>query len=332
MKKIKITKKHIKDFLTINLGVFLMAMAYSILIDRNKLVIGGVGGIATILSNAITGLKINSSFIILIINVVLLLIALIFVGKKFFLKTLYTSLIYPVYVFMFEKIILLLQDVVPDLSLTKEELAIKLSDIALGKNAANAIMAGSYLLVIIFGAVISGFGLGLALKKGASTGGVDIIQQILLDRFKIPFSISLLMIDGTIVTVAAIYFKDFFMILYGFLFIYLSGVVLDAIVFSGFNSRAVYIITSDPEAVKNKIYSVLERGVTEIYSRGGYRQEDKKMLVCVMSNNEFYKMKTLILEIDKRAFIFVARVSEVHGEGFTYDSPEQVEKENEPSK
>lgn len=332
MKKIKITKKHIKDFLTINLGVFLMAMAYSILIDRNKLVIGGVGGIATILSNAITGLKINSSFIILIINVVLLLIALIFVGKKFFLKTLYTSLIYPVYVFMFEKIILLLQDVVPDLSLTKEELAIKLSDIALGQNAANAIMAGSYLLVIIFGAVISGFGLGLALKKGASTGGVDIIQQILLDRFKIPFSISLLMIDGTIVTVAAIYFKDSFMILYGFLFIYLSGVVLDAIVFSGFNSRAVYIITSDPEAVKNKIYSVLERGVTEIYSRGGYRQEDKKMLVCVMSNNEFYKMKTLILEIDKRAFIFVARVSEVHGEGFTYDSPEQVEKENEPSK
>lgn len=332
MKKIKITKKHIKDFLTINLGVFLMAMAYSILIDRNKLVIGGVGGIATILSNAITGLKINSSFIILIINVVLLLIALIFVGKKFFLKTLYTSLIYPVYVFMFEKIILLLQDVVPDLSLTKEELAIKLSDIALGQNAANAIMAGSYLLVIIFGAVISGFGLGLALKKGASTGGVDIIRQILLDRFKIPFSISLLMIDGTIVTVAAIYFKDFFMILYGFLFIYLSGVVLDAIVFSGFNSRAVYIITSDPEAVKNKIYSVLERGVTEIYSRGGYRQEDKKMLVCVMSNNEFYKMKTLILEIDKRAFIFVARVSEVHGEGFTYDSPEQVEKENEPSK
>lgn len=332
MKKIKITKKHIKDFLTINLGVFLMAMAYSILIDGNKLVIGGVGGIATILSNAITGLKINSSFIILIINVVLLLIALIFVGKKFFLKTLYTSLIYPVYVFMFEKIILLLQDVVPDLSLTKEELAIKLSDIALGQNAANAIMAGSYLLVIIFGAVISGFGLGLALKKGASTGGVDIIQQILLDRFKIPFSISLLMIDGTIVTAAAIYFKDFFMILYGFLFIYLSGVVLDAIVFSGFNSRAVYIITSDPEAVKNKIYSVLERGVTEIYSRGGYRQEDKKMLVCVMSNNEFYKMKTLILEIDKRAFIFVARVSEVHGEGFTYDSPEQVEKENEPSK
>lgn len=332
MKKIKITKKHIKDFLTINLGVFLMAMAYSILIDRNKLVIGGVGGIATILSNAITGLKINSSFIILIINVVLLLIALIFVGKKFFLKTLYTSLIYPVYVFTFEKIILLLQDVVPDLSLTKEELAIKLSDIALGQNAANAIMAGSYLLVIIFGAVISGFGLGLALKKGASTGGVDIIQQILLDRFKIPFSISLLMIDGTIVTVAAIYFKDFFMILYGFLFIYLSGVVLDAIVFSGFNTRAVYIITSDPEAVKNKIYSVLERGVTEIYSRDGYRQEDKKMLVCVMSNNEFYKMKTLILEIDKRAFIFVARVSEVHGEGFTYDSPEQVEKENEPSK
>lgn len=329
MKKIKITKKYIKDFLIINLGVFLMAMAYSILIDRNKLVLGGVGGIATILSNAIIKLEINSSFIILIINLILLLMALIFVGKSFFLKTLYTSLIYPVYVFIFEKLIILLEDVIPNLSSTKDELVITLSNISIGQEAVNVIMVGAYLLVIIFGAVISGFGLGLALKKGASTGGVDIIQQILLDKFKIPFSVSLLMVDGTIVTVAAIYFQDFFMILYGFLFIYLSGIVLDAIVFSGFNSRAVYIITSNPDAVKNKIYSVLERGVTEIYSRGGYKQEDRKMLLCVMSNNEFYKMKTLILEIDKRAFIFVARVSEVHGEGFTYDSLDQVELDEE---
>ena len=108
-------KRQIKDFLMINLGVFLMAIAYSVFIDPNNLVIGGVGGIATLLKDilahiTIFGMHITSSFIILIFNVILLVFAFVFIGKSFFLKTLYASLIYPVYIFILELVIHLLGD------------------------------------------------------------------------------------------------------------------------------------------------------------------------------------------------------------------------------
>lgn len=323
MKKLNITKRQIKDFLIINFGVLCMAFAYTLLIDRNDLVAGGVGGIATILSDVIYKLtsgqiSILPSIIIFTINVILLIIALIFINKDFFLKTLYCSIIYPVYIFFAELILKLLDNVIPNLTVLKANLILEYQNNPSSGLIVSGLMAGSYLLIVVFAAVSVGYGIGLTLKKNASTGGVDIVQQLLLRKLRIPLSVSLFMIDGSIVVSAAIYYNDFFMILYGFLFIYISGKVIDAIVFSGFNSRAVHIITKNPDLVKEKIYEVLNRGVTEIYSRGGYKLEDRKMLICIMSNKEFYKMRSIIQELDNHAFIYVARVSEVHGEGFSY--------------
>lgn len=319
-------KKQIRDFLIINLGVFLMAFAYSVFIDPNNLIIGGVGGLATLLKTilgdfSIGGYHITSSVLILFFNIILLIFGLIFIGKTFFIKTLYASLVYPVYVFVLEIIIKALGPNFINLTNIGSELS---SQLNVSDSVIKVIMAGAYLVFIIFGGVISGIGLGLAMKKGSSTGGVDIIQQIFLKYFKIPFSASLILIDGTIVLSAAIYFQDLFTILYGFSFILISGFVLDSVAFSGFNSRAVHIITKEPALVKAKIYEILARGVTELYARSGYEEKDFTMLVCIMSNKEFYKIKSVILEIDKRAFIYVTRASEVHGEGFSYDSPDGV--------
>ena len=95
-KKEVLNKKKIKEFLTINFGVFLMAIAYGIFIDPNNLVIGGVGGLATVIREALAnvtifGMHITSSFLILTLNIILLIFAVIFIGKSFFLKTLYAS-------------------------------------------------------------------------------------------------------------------------------------------------------------------------------------------------------------------------------------------------
>ena len=248
----------------------------------------------------------------------LLVISLFAIGKDFFVKTLYASIIYPVYVFIWEKIIEALGDNFISLSAISNEIQTTLN---LSDTAIKIIMAGGYLLFIMFGAVLAGTGLGLALKKDASTGGVDIIQIILLKYLKIPFSVSLFIIDGSIVLSAALYFGDILTIFYGIAFIYISGTVLDSVAFNGFRSRSVSIITRKSTAVKEKIYEVLSRGVTEVYARGGYSEVDCKMLICVMSNSEFYKIKPLILEIDPSAFIYVNKASEVHGEGFTYDEP-----------
>ncbi len=311
MKKKIFTKKNIKEFICINLGVILMAAAYSLLLDPNNVIIGGVGGISTLLKD-MTGM--SSSLFMLVLNGILLIFALIFVDKSFFLKTVYASLISPVYTFLFELLYKnVLIDTIPNIT------EFQSNSLLIG--GSNIASAGAYLVIVIFGAAISGFGLGLAIRSGASTGGVDIIQKILYKYCKIPFSISLIIIDGVIVFLSGIYFNDIFVIFYGTIFIFISGYVMDLIIFSGFNARCVNIVTTSPNEIKEQIFKVLDRGITIIDAKGGYTGFDKTLIVCVMHNNEFYKMKEIIKSIDPKAFIYVTKASEVHGEGF---SPEQI--------
>lgn len=318
------SKKQIKEFLYINLGVLLMAGAYVILLDANNVVIGGVGGIATILkyvfsTQAITlfGFDFNSSFFILILNMLLLVFALIFISKSFFIKTIYASIVYPLFAFLWELVYKYgFSKTLPNVAKIAETLSTTYDHATI-----NVITAGAYLLIIVFGAIISSIGLGLALRNGASTGGVDIIQQIFLKYFKMPFSVSLVFIDGLVVLAAAIIFQDVYTALYGAMFIAISGFVVDAIVFSGFNARAVNIVTTKPEEIKQEIFKVLERGVTLVSGMGGYTNQPKTIVICVMSNSEFYRMKERIREIDCKSFLYVTRASEVHGEGFSPEIP-----------
>lgn len=317
-----LNKQAIRDFISINIGLLIMAIGYSIFVDPNNLIIGGVGGIATLLKDVfgdveILGQHIKSSYIIFILNLVLLIFGYFFISKSFFIKTIYASIAYPVYVFLVE--IFLSISGGSFVSLTTIVDSLKASGI-FEDNVIQVLTTGTYLMYIVFGAVLCGLGIGLVLKKGSSTGGVDILQHIMLKYLHIPFSISLIIIDGTIVIASALYFRDIFIIMYGIIFIYLSGTVIDSIAFSGFNSRSVNIVTSKPKEVKDLIYKSIDRGVTEVYARTGYSERETKMIVCIMSNKEFYKIKNEVLKIDDHAFIFVNRASEVHGEGFSYNT------------
>lgn len=316
MKKGIFSKQKIKEFLLINLGVFIMAAAYSILLDPNKIIVGGVGGLATILSIMVeeSGHSFSPSIFIAVINIVLLILALIFVSKEFFIKTIYASIVFPLFTFIWELIYdNFLTGLLPDLT--------NIPDALDGVIDTRIYFAGAYLVIVLIGSIMSGVGLGLAIRNGSSTGGVDIVQKILHKYLKMPFSASLIIVDGLIVALAGIYFTDIFTIIYGAMFIYISGFVMDSIIFSGFNSRCVNIVTEKPEEVKEQIFKVLNRGVTIVHAIGGYTGINKPVIVCVMSNNEFYKMKEIIRTIDPKAFIYVTKASEVHGEGF---SPENM--------
>lgn len=316
MKKRIFSKQKIKEFLLINLGVFIMAAAYSILLDPNKIIVGGVGGLATILSIMVekSGHSFSPSIFIAVINIALLILALIFVSKEFFIKTIYASIVFPLFTFIWELIYdNFLTGLLPDLT--------NIPDALDGVIDTRIYFAGAYLVIVLIGSIMSGVGLGLAIRNGSSTGGVDIVQKILHKYLKMPFSASLIIVDGLIVALAGIYFTDIFTIIYGAMFIYISGFVMDSIIFSGFNSRCVNIVTEKPEEVKEQIFKVLNRGVTIVHAIGGYTGINKPVIVCVMSNNEFYKMKEIIRTIDPKAFIYVTKASEVHGEGF---SPENM--------
>ena len=290
----KTHKRRVKDIININIGLLVATFAFSFFLDPNRLVIGGTGGIGTIL-NALTPL--NTSLVILILNIILLLISLLTLGKAFFIKTVYASLMYPVFTFLWS----LLFNV-----LFKNESPLTDGSIDMT-------------LIIIISSLLMGAGIGLTIKSGASTGGVDIIQYILLKYLHMPLSVSLIVVDGSIVVLGTILLHNYSLLLYAVVFIYISGLAMDAVVYNGFNKRAVHIISEHNEEIKQRILYDFERGVTNINVIGGYTNQERSELVCVLSNGEFYRLKGIIREIDPKAFYYVVRASEVGGEGFTYE-------------
>lgn len=289
------TKEHIKDWSIVTLGNLLVAFSFSFFLDPNNLVIGGTTGLATILRELFS---IDPSITAFVINTALLILGLFLLGKEFFIKTVYSTLVFPVMIKLFN---LLYNLITPK----------------------GEILISDPMLVILFSSLILGIGIGLVLRQGGTTGGTEVGQKILLKYMHIPFSVSLFLIDGVIILLGALLIKeegqfmDFHMVLYAVIFAYISGLVMDQIVFSGFNSRAVNIISDKNEEIKQRILNDFERGVTEVKVVGGYTNNDKTKLVCLLSSNEFYKLKAIIHEIDPNAFFYVVRASEVSGEGFT---------------
>ena len=294
LKKI-FTLEHIKDWSLVTIGNFLVAFAFSFFLDPNNLVIGGSTGLATIFKN-LWGW--NTDITVFIVNTGLLIVGLFLLGKDFFTKTVYSTLVFPL---MIRFLNFLYALITPE----------------------GEVLISEPMLVILFSSLIMGFGIGLVLKQGGTTGGTEVPQKILYKYFHMPFSVSLIFIDGGIILLGAIFINngtqlvDFHSILYAIIFMYLSGMVMDQIVFSGFNSRAVHIISDKHEEIKKRILDDFERGVTQIKVVGGYTNEEKNKLVCILSSSEFYKLKGIIHELDPKAFFYVVRASEVSGEGFT---------------
>ena len=298
MKKI-FTKKLFKEYAYITLGVFLVALSFSFFLDPYDLVIGGVSGIAIILEQYM-----DTSLVILLINGALLVLGLFLLGKDFFVKTAYGSLMFPIIIYPLN----LLYGVLVEMN--HGELLISNEEM---------------LLITLFGALIMGLGLGIAIKHGGTTGGTEIAQNICYKYFRMPYSLSLFLFDGIIVLIGFLALKSpegkyqFTFLLYAIIFIYISGLVTDQIVFRGFNKRAVYIISEQNDAIKKRILEDFERGVTQVQVVGGYTGKDRSKLVCVLSTSQFYKLKMIINDIDPKAFYYVVRASEVGGEGFTYN-------------
>ena len=292
-------KNFIKEYLLMNVGVMLVALSFSFFLDPYNLVIGGVGGIAIIFKPYM-----DTSLMILIINIVLLFLALILLGKKSCINSIYGSLMFPVFTKLFNILY---------------EALVKLN------NGNILVSENNMLLVTLIGAIIMGIGLGVVVKHGGTTGGTEIPQNIVFKYWKMPYSLSLFLFDGTIVLLGFIFVRDqngmlqYEYLLYAVIFIYLSGAVMDQIVFRGFNKRAVSIISEKNEEIKEKILNDFNRGVTIVNAIGGYTGEKRTKLVCVLSTSQFYRLKAIINEIDPHAFYYVVRANEVGGEGFTYD-------------
>ncbi|MBR6948681.1 MAG: YitT family protein [Bacilli bacterium] len=270
----------VKRFITFIVGLLLISISYNLFLEPNHLVPGGVTGIAIIINNYIA---INSSLIILICNLILLLVSLILLGKEKTLATILGALLLPLFI----------------------NLTSNITDIFY-------INTSELLLSSVFGGLLFGFGAGLIFKAGFTAGGTDIVNQIVSKYLKISIGTSMLLTDGMIVLLSSIVF-GLTHLMYSIIVIYIISFMSDRVILGISDSKAFYIITDKDEEVKAYILKHLNHGVTIFKARGGFKKENRNVLLCVLPTKEYYKLRSGINEIDKDAFFVVTDAYEVFG-------------------
>ena len=247
------------------------------------LVTGGTTGLGLIV-NHYFGVPIE--LFAAIFNTVMFLLAVVLLGKAFALTSLISTFYFPVILGVFQKIEWL-QDLTDD-----------------------------PMLCTVFAAVSIGVGIGMVIKAGASTGGMDIPPLILNKYFKIPVSVSLNVFDICILLGQAILIPPE-MLLYGVILVITYTTVLNKVLLLGGSKMEVKIISRNPEPIRQAIIGHLDRGLTILRAEGGYSQEDRQVLLVVVSNRELHQLERIVKNIDPESFVIVSEVREVRGRGFS---------------
>lgn len=276
----KIYKKgRLKRWAGFLLGVLIVAIAYNLFLLPAK-VVYGVGGLGIIFNSLF---KIDPSLVILVSSVILLFLSLILLGKEETKKTVIGSLLYPVFVKLTSSV-----GQIVDLSNTEP------------------------LLIVLFGAVISGFGLGLIFKAGFTTGGTDILNQIVAKYFKMSMGNSMFFTDGIII-LSSVFVFGWTKIMYSIISLYIISIMTDKVILGISNSKAFYIITDHEEEVKKFVLKHLSHGVTILDAKGGFTGQNQKVIMCIIPTKEYFIAKEGIHEIDSNAFFVVTDAYEVSG-------------------
>lgn len=271
------------EILTIMLGNFIYAVGIVFFIMPSGLITGGTTGIA-IAVNHYTKLPISS--IVLVFNVIMFMIGLFVLGKKFALTTLISTLFFPLSLELLQKLF------------------------------ANFVITDDIFLCTIFGGICIGSAIALVIRVGASTGGMSIPPLILNKYMHIPVSVSLYVGD-CIILALQVAFSDKNKILYGIVLVMIYSIVLDKLLILGTNKIQIKVISGKSSEIKDAIISKFDRGVTLLHSKSGYLEREMDILLTVISNNDLSKFEKLIHEIDEEAFVIISHVNEVRGRGFS---------------
>lgn len=278
----------VREILEITAGVILLSLGFYFFLLPLNLVIGGVMGVSVLLQDVI-----SVSLFMFIANTVLLFIGLIFLGKVFFVKTIYATLLSPFVIWILE--------------------------ISIDKNFFMQHMTESPLLIgALFGGIFLGVGLGIVFRSNATTGGIDIIQNMMKKYLHIPFSMAMYITDGIIIFIAMMI--NFQLGLYAVGTMILSGLIIDRLAIEGKSGFTAFIITDHSLHMQKAIYEKLERGITKVKVVGGFTNQTKDMMICTVDRMQIYQFKQIIKDVDPNAFTFVTRTKEAIGQGFTREA------------
>ena len=277
----------LEKFVFVIIGCFLIALAFNLFFSPYNIVTGGVSGISIIVYN-VTGLS-TTTFII-ITYILLLILSYFVLGKKSTRNSLVGSILYPLFVFLTEDIGSYIQFNVND----------------------------NIFLVVIFGGLLSGIGSALTFKYGFSTGGSDIILQIMAKKFKMSighsmkiFNFTLIALSGFFISSGGIYAWE--NVFYAIIAVYITSFLNDKVMLGISDSKSFHIITEHETSIKSFIMNELNHGVTVLEGRGGYTGDRKKVILCVIPTKQYFVAKEGILKLDKDAVILVNDVYQSEG-------------------
>ncbi len=265
------------------LGNILYALAVKLFLIPAGLVTGGTTGIGLAVNYA-AGVPVAT--FVLIFNVVMLAAGFAVLGKQFALTTIVSTFTYP--------------------------LALNALDMLLG----DVVLTRDVFICTMFSGLGIGLSLGIVIRAGASTGGMDIPPLVLNHFFKIPVSAGLYFFDFIILLVQA-FFQPLEKVFYGIVLVIIYTVTLDKMLLMGTTKTEVRVVSDHATEICDAILKRMDRGVTLLSAKGGYLKEDTTVVLSVISNRELPRVERLIHEIDPESFIVVNRVSEVSGKGFT---------------
>ena len=279
------SKNRFMRYTNLVLGCFLMAISFNLFFLPLDIVHGGVSGVS-IVTEKLFG--IDPSLLILVCNVFLLILSYILLGWEKTKGSIAGSILFPIFV-----------KLTADLG---SSIDFNISD---------------KFLMVIFGAVICGIGSGVNFKSGCSTGGTDIINQIIAKYAKVSIGKAMFMSDGIIMIIAGFFLNNHIYawenVMFAAISLYIISIMSDKVILGISGCKAFYILTEHETDIKKFIMNHLSHGVTVLDGRGGYTGNHQKVIMCVIPTKDYFIAKEAILDIDPNAFFLVTDAYEVSG-------------------
>jgi uncharacterized membrane-anchored protein YitT (DUF2179 family) len=293
--KVKLfSRKWFYDYSLILVGSFILAAGFVYFITPHRIVPGGVYGIAIVVHYLTKGVfafwpdGIPIGLFGLVLNIPLTWAGIKILGPKFGVKTIVGFVLTSIFI----------------------------DGITMLRPAGDAALVQDVLLSCVFGGVLLGFGLGLIFKSRATSGGSDIIAMIAAKYTRLPLGRLMIYVDSVIVLVGLAAFQDWAIPLYSWVVIFITGRAIDLTLEGADYNKALFIISKEHEAIRQKVLYDLERGGTYLAGKGLYTNDDKQMIFTVVSRRELAILEDYITEIDPDAFITIMDTKEILGEGF----------------
>lgn len=271
----------IKKLVLIIIGSLLYSSGIALFLDPNELAPGGIVGISVILSHTI-GIMTGTWYLIL--NIPILLIGWWKFGKNFIFSSLFVIIMNSIFTNLFQSVHVVTTDL---------------------------------LLASVAGSILIGTGIGLILRVGATTGGMDIIIRLI--RLKYPAiktSTLFIIMDMIVVVISGFVFKDFNIAMFAMITVVLNGRVMDYILYGSDEAKLIYIISDYKENVVKRILEDMEIGSTILSGQGAYSSEKKDIIMCVVKKRYAFMLQDIVKEEDENAFMIITNAKEIFGEGY----------------